>query len=233
MAANPVVKAIDQCRDCIDAKKSFVIQGGAGIGKTESLKELLIHINRTNTKARVMCITHTNVAVNEILSRTENSYPVSTIHSFLNNLIKDYKKNIYSVIGELFYIPHFVQAEKTDDISEKDYKKSEHKRYKNTYEKYADKLYQLTHQTVDRAAGKREYDKNPEAYNRSLNDGIDDRGRRRHFLPGAAQQQRNLHRRERHRFAVQPGAKRVYRRGQRHQGFRAPLAGFRPPGGGV
>ena len=173
MAANPVINAIDQCKDCIDAKKSFVLQGGAGSGKTESLKELLIHINRTTTKARVMCITHTNVAVNEILSRTENSYPVSTIHSFLNNLIKDYKKNIYSVIGELFYIPHFVQAEKTDDISEKNYKKSEHERYKNTYEKYADKLYQLTHQAVDRAAGKREYDKDPEAYNRSLNDGID------------------------------------------------------------
>lgn len=172
MAANPVINALDQCKNCIDAQKSFVLQGGAGSGKTESLKELLIHINRNNPKARVMCITHTNVAVNEIISRTGNAFPVSTIHSFLNNLIKDYKKNIYSVIGELFYIPLFVRDEKPDDVSDKDYKKSEHERYKNSYEKYADKLYQLTHQTVVRAAGKREYDKNPEAYNQSLNDGI-------------------------------------------------------------
>ena len=97
MATDSVITAIDQCKKCIDEKRSFVLQGGAGSGKTESLKELLIYINQTNPKAKVMCITHTNVAVNEILSRTGNAFPVSTIHSFLNSLIKDYnrlRKNI-------------------------------------------------------------------------------------------------------------------------------------------
>ena len=116
MATKSVNTAIEDCKSCIDNKKSFVLQGGAGSGKTETLKELLIYINQTNPKAKVMCITHTNVAVNEILSRTGNAFPVSTIHSFLNSLIKDYKKNIHTVIGELFYIPEFITLEKAETI---------------------------------------------------------------------------------------------------------------------
>ena len=92
MASETTITAMDQCKKCIDDKTSFVLQGGAGSGKTESLKELLIYINQTNPKAKVMCITHTNVAVNEIQSRTGNAFPVSTIHSFLNSLIKDYSR---------------------------------------------------------------------------------------------------------------------------------------------
>ena len=172
MATDSVITAIDQCKKCIDEKRSFVLQGGAGSGKTESLKELLIYINQTNPKAKVMCITHTNVAVNEILSRTGNAFPVSTIHSFLNSLIKDYKKNIHTVIGELFFIPEFVAAEKTEEVSEKDYKKNEHDRYKKSYEKYADKHYQMTRESVAKVVGKRDYDKDPEAFNKFLNDGI-------------------------------------------------------------
>ena len=172
MATDSVITAIDQCKKCIDEKRSFVLQGGAGSGKTESLKELLIYINQTNPKAKVMCITHTNVAVNEILSRTGNAFPVSTIHSFLNSLIKDYKKNIHTVIGELFFVPEFVVTEKTEDISEKDYKKNEHERYKKLYEKYADKHYQTTRESVAKVVGKRDYDKDPDAFNKILNDGI-------------------------------------------------------------
>lgn len=43
MATDSVIAAIDQCKKCIDEKRSFVLQGGAGSGKTESLKELLIY----------------------------------------------------------------------------------------------------------------------------------------------------------------------------------------------
>lgn len=173
MATEAVITAMEQCKNCINEKRSFVLQGGAGSGKTEALKELLVYINQTNHKAKVMCITHTNVAVNEILSRTGNAFPVSTIHSFLNSLIKDYKKNIHTVIGELFYIPQFIPAVKTEEMSDKDFKKNEHERYKVLYEKYADRRYQMTHQSVDKATGKREYDKNPEEFNAVLNSGIE------------------------------------------------------------
>jgi len=172
MATDSIITAMDQCKKCIDEKSSFVLQGGAGSGKTESLKELLVYINQTNPKAKVMCITHTNVAVNEIQSRTGNAFPVSTIHSFINSLIKDYKKNIHTVIGELFYIPEFVAGEKTEDISDKDYKKNEHERYKKLYEKYADKYYQMTRESVAKVTGKKDYDKDPEAFNKRLNDDL-------------------------------------------------------------
>ena len=172
MATGTVIPAIERCKTCINDKRSFVLHGGAGSGKTETLKELLVYINQSNPKAKVMCITHTNVAVNEILSRTGNAFPVSTIHSFLNSLIKDYKKNIHTVIGELFYIPEFVTSEKTDEISDKDYKKNEYERYKNLYEKYADRYYQMTRQSVDKVKGKREYDKNPMMFNTALNGDI-------------------------------------------------------------
>lgn len=172
MATETTITAVDQCKKCIDNKRSFVLQGGAGSGKTESLKELLIYISQTNPKAKVMCITHTNVAVNEIQSRTGNAFPVSTIHSFLNSLIKDYKKNMHTVIGELFLIPEFVASEKNEDISDKEYKKNEHERYKKLYEKYADKHYQMTRESAPKVTGKRDYDKDPKAFNKILNDGI-------------------------------------------------------------
>lgn len=172
MVTETTITAVDQCKKCIDNKRSFVLQGGAGSGKTESLKELLIYISQTNPKAKVMCITHTNVAVNEIQSRTGNAFPVSTIHSFLNSLIKDYKKNIHTVIDELFLIPEFVASEKNEDISDKEYKKNEHERYKKLYEKYADKHYQMTRESAPKVTGKRDYDKDPKAFNKILNDGI-------------------------------------------------------------
>lgn len=172
MAAEKVIEPIDQCKKCIEEKKSFVLQGGAGSGKTELLKNLLLFINQTNSNAKVMCITHTNVAVDEILSRTGNAFPVSTIHSFLNGLIKDYKKNIYKVIGKLFYLPLKTSVARTEDMSNDDYKKMEYDRYKSIYEKYADMYYSLFRETVEKVKGKREYDKNPKEFDDVLNNGV-------------------------------------------------------------
>ena len=53
MATDSVIAAIDQCKKCIDEKRSFVLQGGAGSGKTESLKELLIYINQITYRYRL------------------------------------------------------------------------------------------------------------------------------------------------------------------------------------
>ncbi len=73
--------SLELCKDCINSHKSFVLQGGAGSGKTESLKELLLYIKESQPKARVVCITHTNAAVEEIVSRVGDTYYISTIHS--------------------------------------------------------------------------------------------------------------------------------------------------------
>lgn len=161
--------ALDLCKECIDAHKSFVLQGGAGSGKTESLKELLLYIKQSQPQARVACITHTNAAVAEIVSRVGDRYPISTIHAFLYGLIGDYKKNIKAVISELFFVPLMIRANQAEGISEADYKKAEHEKYKKVYSKYASKLYSICKENCEKVTGKREYDKNPAMYNQSLN----------------------------------------------------------------
>lgn len=161
--------ALDLCKECIDSHRSFVLQGGAGSGKTESLKELLLYIKQSQPQARVACITHTNAAVAEIVSRVGDRYPISTIHSFLYGLIGDYKKNIKAVISELFFVPLMIRADPTEGISEADYKKAEHGKYKKVYSKYASKLYSICKENCEKVTGKREYDKDPAMYNQSLN----------------------------------------------------------------
>lgn len=166
------MNAIDRCKKCIDSHRSFVLQGGAGSGKTESLKELMLYIKHSKPSARVVCITHTNAAVNEIVSRIGDCYTISTIHSFIYGLIGKYKKNIKSVIPEVFFVSPMVRLEQTDDISESDYKKAEHEKYKKSHGKYADKLYSICKENCEKAVGKKEYDQNPDLYNKILNDKI-------------------------------------------------------------
>lgn len=164
--------AIDECKECIDTYTSFVLRGGAGSGKTESLKELLLYIQKTKPSAKVVCITHTNAAVDEIINRVGDQYPVSTIHAFLYNLIGNYKSNIKSVIGDLFYVPLMIRGQQEDGISDAVYKKTEHEKYKTIYKKYAKGLFSICRENADKECGKREYDKNPERYNELLNDQI-------------------------------------------------------------
>ncbi len=171
--ATEKINPLKVCQDCIDEQRSFVLQGGAGSGKTESLKELLLYLSKQTSSARVVCITHTNTAVQEIQERIGDRYPVSTIHAFLHALIKDYKKNIQCVIPALFTIPKMERLELGKDDNEKEYKKAEHERYKKVYGKFADKLYLVKQETCDKVTDKREYDSNPCSYNDALNVQID------------------------------------------------------------
>lgn len=79
----------------IDNFKSFRFNAGAGAGKTYSLIEALryVAINKMTNKEhsqKVVCITYTNVAVNEIKDRLGNSDTIyiSTIHERLWEIIK-------------------------------------------------------------------------------------------------------------------------------------------------
>lgn len=95
---------IEQIKNCIRNKQSFVLQGGAGSGKTETLKQTLEFISENFPTKKIACITHTNLAVDEIKSRVIGDYTICTIHSFLYSLIKNFKKNIHQVIFEIFKI---------------------------------------------------------------------------------------------------------------------------------
>lgn len=172
--ATKTINSLEECKKCIDLNESFVLQGGAGSGKTESLKELLLYLSTSNPNAKVICITHTNVAVQEIQERTNSKYQVSTIHSFLHDLIKDYKKNIKSVISELFVLSKMERLPFEDGMNEATYKKDEHERFKKLYGKYADKLFAIKKETCEKVTGKRDYDKEPEKYNSLLNERINE-----------------------------------------------------------
>ena len=86
----------------IDKKQSFCFNAGAGSGKTHSLMETITYILNNNSKAlkknnqKVMVITYTNVAVQEIKNRLGYSdlIEVSTIHTRLWELIKNFKEDI-------------------------------------------------------------------------------------------------------------------------------------------
>lgn len=91
MASTEIEEIISLAND----HKSFVLNGGAGSGKTYALIKTLNGIYAENPRARVACITFTNVAVNEIKERApfEDLY-VSTIHEFLWMTVSRYQKDL-------------------------------------------------------------------------------------------------------------------------------------------
>lgn len=89
----------------IDKDESVVFNAGAGAGKTYALTESLKFIIKKHGdklaqhNQKIMCITYTNVATNEIRERLGNSdfVKVSTIHERLWALIKDYQKELVKI----------------------------------------------------------------------------------------------------------------------------------------
>ena len=166
------LSALDKIKDCLSNNDDFVLQGDAGCGKTETLKLLIDFISTEYTDEKIACITHTNKAANEIKSRIDGELVVSTIHSFLYALIKDYKKNIHQVIYELFKVDSMERLELTNYVDEKEQKSKEHNKYKKVYEKYSARYYLVSGERTDKVEGKRIYDPKPDEFNRILNEKI-------------------------------------------------------------
>ena len=168
------LEPLDEIKNCITDNENFVLQGGAGSGKTEILKQTLEYLSKSNPHKKIACITHTNLAVDEIKSRVGEGYTISTIHSFLNDCIKDYKKNIHIVIFELFRVDLMKRDAIDNYTDEKEQNAEEHKKYKKIYGKYASRLYTVQNNKAPKVEGKRDYDKDPENYNTLLNSKIKD-----------------------------------------------------------
>lgn len=168
------LEAFEAIKECIEKNKNFVLQGGAGSGKTETLKQTLEFISEHHPKKRIACITHTNLAVDEIKSRVGEGYTISTIHSFLNECIKDYKNNLHKVIYELFRLDLMERQGVEGYEDEKEQKKKERDKYKKIYTKYASSLYTVKKVRVEKVQGKRDYDKTPECFNQSINQKIEE-----------------------------------------------------------
>jgi ATP-dependent DNA helicase UvrD/PcrA len=105
-ASSPAEEAAEAVRarmyECIDSRKSFRLEAGAGAGKTHSLVQALKYlIGRDGTELQrkhqqIACITFTNVATQEIESRTDRHPAIrsSTIHAFCWRLIKDFQPSL-------------------------------------------------------------------------------------------------------------------------------------------
>ena len=87
---------------CIKNGKNFILEGGAGSGKTYSLISLINALIEEVPDIKIVCITYTNNAVAEILSRIKNgNLWVSTIHEFIWILIRKYQNEIKDILVEL------------------------------------------------------------------------------------------------------------------------------------
>lgn len=129
----------NQINECIENFNNFYFDAGAGAGKTYALQKSIEYIleNKTeilvNASQKILCITYTNAAKNEILDRIgNNSYvTVSTIHDFLWGfighqqplLIKEHKKKVEQEIekieADLSNISFYNQLEDQEDFARK------------------------------------------------------------------------------------------------------------------
>jgi DNA helicase-2/ATP-dependent DNA helicase PcrA len=166
------VTALNRVKECLSNMRHFVLQGGAGSGKTETLKELLAFVAENHPDRTLVCITHTNKAADEILTRIDGAFPVSTIHSFLHSLISGFKLDIHRVIFEIFKIESFVAGNVSNHADEKDFLKSEFEKFKKTHEKYSKRQYDFDKTKVPKHPRKPDYDKNREFFNNELNEKI-------------------------------------------------------------
>jgi ATP-dependent DNA helicase UvrD/PcrA len=118
---NPAEEAAEAARQqvygCIRKHKSFLVEAGAGAGKTHSLISALEYLIREQGAAmlrrhqRVACITYTNVAKDQIQSRTDHHPAIfcDTIHGFCWSAIKDFQSQLRAELPQLEEWPEKLQ----------------------------------------------------------------------------------------------------------------------------
>jgi len=139
---------------CVDNYESFILDAGAGSGKTWTLIESLRYILKVRGEAlkkrnkKIACITYTNVAKNEIIERTEQNdlIFVSTIHDFLWDLIKHFQNELRIKFIELINERLEKQKEILDGCTDRAVKKRENALQR--IEKYQIAIEQLTSNAV-------------------------------------------------------------------------------------
>jgi Superfamily I DNA and RNA helicases len=108
-AENASIDCLNKVYRAIDEKKNFLVEAGAGAGKTYTLIKALKYliekyaVEYEKTHKKIACITYTNVAKDEIQSRTDN-HPVilaETIHAFAWEAMKGFQKALRIRMNEL------------------------------------------------------------------------------------------------------------------------------------
>jgi DNA helicase-2/ATP-dependent DNA helicase PcrA len=106
-------KALAEVYGCLERKESFLVEAGAGAGKTYTLvKALHFLIDRyqhimPQRHQRIACITFTNVAKDEIDARTDRSPLIycNTIHAFCWSLIAGFQQQLRARLSGLQHWP--------------------------------------------------------------------------------------------------------------------------------
>lgn len=143
--------------DCVDNNESFVVEAGAGSGKTWSLVQALFYILQVKgnqlkaANRKVACITYTNVAKEEIIDRIQANQliDVKTIHDFLWDIIKPFQSELKL---ELIEIVNTQYVKNADILLSA---KNTTKKYAEAKEK-ADK-YKITLDELSKFKGRIEY----------------------------------------------------------------------------
>jgi DNA helicase-2/ATP-dependent DNA helicase PcrA len=101
--------ALERMFACLDEGRSFRLEAGAGAGKTYSLEEALRRlIDRRGAdflrqRQQIGCITYTNVAKDEIISRT-HAHPAvrpDTVHGFCWSILQDFQATLRELVLNL------------------------------------------------------------------------------------------------------------------------------------
>lgn len=118
---NPAEEASEQALAAVftslEHGESFVLEAGAGAGKTYSLvKALRFLIKRDQIKLqklhrKIACIAFTNVAKDEIEARTDRTPLIfcDTIHAFCWSLISGFQKQIRDRLPHMAHWPEKVE----------------------------------------------------------------------------------------------------------------------------
>jgi DNA helicase-2/ATP-dependent DNA helicase PcrA len=123
-AEDAAKKALQAVFAAIEQRKNFILEAGAGAGKTYSLVRALRHLIKNNGASllrngqKIACITFTNVASHEITTRTDSHPAVhsSTIHAFCWLLIKDFQSELRKLIPTLGTWPARLEKAEVTDI---------------------------------------------------------------------------------------------------------------------
>lgn len=120
-ALNPAERAANealaQVFECVEKGQSFLLEAGAGAGKTHSLIEVLRRIIATQEakllrrRQRIACISYTNTA-NEVIRARTDRHPVihsDTIHAFCWSLIRPFQTNLRSELQKLRKWPERIE----------------------------------------------------------------------------------------------------------------------------
>jgi len=102
-------RALEQLYSALNSKQSFRLEAGAGAGKTYSLIKALKYLidndstSLSKNNQQIACITYTNVAKEEIISRTDNNPVIfaETIHGFCWGMINGLQKQMRQFIPSI------------------------------------------------------------------------------------------------------------------------------------